>query len=357
MEDFKSLLNDLLYVTAQQKASDLHLSPGYYPVLRVDGKLMALSDKGVLSPATIDGILAVTMQRSGIEREKYITKKEANFTFSFEEKARFRASVYKTRGYNSIVFRYIPEQIGSLEELRLPSQVSFFGRISQGLVLVVSPDGHGKTTTAVALVNLINKERYEKIMTVECPIEYIFYPDKSIIDQREVNTDAESFNEALQNISRKNVNVLMVDNINDADKFYGILNAAEGGALVVATVSSPASAQAIEKLVSLASPQREHEARLKLSNVISGVVSQKLIRRVGGGMVPAVEIVIATAGVRELIRERKLGQLSLVLDTSSEYGMISLNRALVELVRRNEISVQEAEFHSPNRAELKSLIR
>jgi twitching motility protein PilT len=357
VEDFRSLLNDLLYVTAQQRASDLHLSPGYYPTVRVDGKLIALSDKGVLTPAAISGLLTFAMQESGVNKDKYIADGEISFTFSLEGKARYRASAYKTRGADSIVFRFITEHIGTFEELKLPNQISFFSRISQGTVLVVSSDGHGKTTTAASLVNLINKERYEKIMTVEHPIEYVFYPEKSVIDQREVSLDAPSFEQALKNISRKNINVLMVDNIDSSDKLEGVLKVAEGGVLVVATIPAPASAQAIEKIVALADPRKESETRLRLSNVLSGVISQKLIPRIQGGMVPAVEVVIATPGVRELIREKKLGQLSLVIDTSSEYGMMSLNRALAELIKRNEISAEQAEFYSLNRAELKSYIR
>jgi twitching motility protein PilT len=356
VEDFRSLLNDLLYVAAQQRASDLHLSPGYYPTIRVDGKLIALSDKGVLDPATISGLLTFALQESNVNKDKYVSEGEINFTFSLEKKARYRGSAYRTRGFDAIVFRFIPEHIGSFEDLNLPNQITFFSRISQGLVLIVSPDGHGKTTTAASLVNLINKERYEKIMTIEHPIEYVFYPEKSVIDQREISLDSPSPQQALGNISRKNINVLMVDNIDSQEKLDGMLAVAEGGVLVVATVSAPASGQAIEKIISLAAPQRDKETRLRLSNVVSGIVSQKLIPRIKGGMMPAVEIVVATPGVRELIREKKLGQLNLVIDTSSEYGMTSLNRALAELVKRNEISKEQAEFHSLNRAELKSYI-
>ena len=357
VEDFRSLLNDLLYITAQQRASDLHLSPGYYPTVRVDGKLISLSDKGVLDPAVISGILSFAIQESGTNHDKYVSDGEISFTFSLESKARYRVNAYKTRGHDSMVFRFIPERIGTFEDLKLPNQISFFTRISQGLVLVASSDGHGKTTTAASLVNLINKERYEKIMTVEHPTEYVFYPEKSVIDQREVSLDSPSFGKALENISRKNINVLMVDNIDSPEKMNGTLKVAEGGVLVIATIPSPASGQALEKLISLADPQKETETRLRLSNVLSGVISQKLIPRIQGGMIPAVEVVIATPGVRELIREKKLGQLNLVIDTSSEYGMMSLNRALAELVKRNEISVEQAEFYSLNRAELKSYIR
>ncbi len=357
VEDFRSLLNDFLYVTAQQRASDLHLSPGYYPTIRVNGKLMALSDKGILDPTMISGLLTFAMQENGIDKDKYITDGEISFTFSLEGKARYRASAYKTRGFDSLVFRFIPEHVGTLEDLNLPNQITFFSRISQGLVLMVSSDGHGKTTTAASLVNLINKERYEKIMTVEHPIEYVFYPEKSVFDQREVFLDTPSFKKALENISKKNINVLMIDNIDNQEKMNGVLEVAEGGVLVIATISAPASAQAIEKMIALTDPRKESETRLRISNILSGVVSQKLIPRIEGGMIPAVEVVVATPGVRELIREKKLGQLNLVIDTSSEYGMMSLNRALAELVKRNEISMRQAEFYSLNRTELKSYIR
>jgi len=357
VEDFRSLLNNLLYVTAQQRASDLHLSPGYYPTIRVNGKLIALSDKGILDPTMISGLLTFAMQENGINKDKYITDGEISFTFSLEGKARYRTSAYKTRGFDAVVFRFIPERVGTFEDLNLPSQITFFSRISQGLVLMVSSDGHGKTTTAASLVNLINKERYEKIMTVEHPIEYIFYPEKSVFDQREVFLDTPSFEKALENISKKNINVLMVDNVDSQEKINGVLKVAEGGVLVVATISAPASAQAIEKMIALADPRKESETRLRISNILSGVISQKLIPRIEGGMIPAVEVVVATPGVRELIRKKKLGQLNLVIDTSSEYGMMSLNRALAELIKRNEISVEQAEFYSLNRAELKSYIR
>lgn len=357
VEDFKNFLNDLLLVVAQQRASDLHLSPGYYPTIRVDGRLIALSEKGVLDPATIHGALTYAMQEKGINNDRYTKAGEINFTYDLEGKARFRMNAYKTQGSDAIVFRYIPEHIGTLEDLGLPDQISFFSRISQGLVLIASPDGHGKTTTAASLVNLINSQRYEKIMTIEHPIEYIFFPDKSIIDQREIHIDTPNFEEALKYVSRKNINVLMLDRIDSREKLESVISIAEGGVLVVATISAPASAQAIEKIIALSDPNKEREIRLRLSNVISGIVAQKLIPRIEGGIAPAVEVVIATPPIRGLIRGRKLGQLNLILDTSSEYGMISLNRSLAELVYRNEITAQQAEFHSLNRAELKSLLR
>lgn len=356
-EDFKNFLNDLLYTTAQQRASDLHLSPGHYPTIRVDGRLVVLNDKGILDPNKINGIISYTLQAKGLNRDTYLTEGEINFTYTLEQKARFRISAYKTKGFEAAVFRYIPEVIGTLEELGLPRPTAFFSRISQGLVLIASPNGHGKTTTAASLVNLINMERYEKIMTIEHPIEYVLDPEKSIIDQREIHLDTPSFEQALKYIWKKNINVLMIDRLDSIEKLEGVISVAEGGVLIIATVAAPASAQVLEKLIALAGSQKQGEMRLRLSNIVSGIIAQKLIPRIRGGVAPAVEIVIANPAVRGLIRERKLGQLNLVLDTSSDLGMVSLNRSLAELVNRNEISVQQAEFHSLNRNELKSLLR
>lgn len=351
---YKKELEELLLLVAREKGSDLHLSPGTYPTIRVDGKLTALSQRSILDLETLEGFALGVM---GPERkERFLLEKEYDAAYAVDEKARFRINIYFTKRSFAITARYIPFEIRTIEELRLPPIIKFFSRLSQGFVLVVGPNGHGKSTTMASLINLINKERVEKIITIEDPIEYLFTPDKSIIDQRELYQDTNAFDAALRSTFRQNVNVIMVGEMRDYSTISTAVSAAETGHLVFGSLHTNNAAQTVERIIDSFPPTQQPQIAVQLASTLSGVISQRLVPRIQGGLVPAVEVMIANAAVRNLIRENKTEQLNNVIDTNQEMGMISLNRSLADLVRRKEITMEHAEFYSLRPKELKMLI-
>lgn len=354
MEKYKNLLKELLTLTASQKASDLHLSPGYHPTIRLDGRLMPLKDYKILDPETLQGLSDVVL---GEKKHRFLSEKELDFNYSLEAEARFRVNVYLTKGIPSITFRFILPKIPTIEELNLPPIIKMFTKLSQGFVLIVGPNGHGKTTTLASLIDLINHEKNYKIITIEDPIEYIFTPDKSIIDQREYLADTLSFHKALRSTFRQNVDVILVGEMRDYETMSAAVAAAETGHLVFASLHTNNASQTIERIIDSFPPTQQSQIRIQLANTLSGIISQRLIQRLKGGLIPAVEIMIANSAVRNLIRENRINQIDSVIETSFDQGMISLNRSLVELVKRNEISLEQAEFYSLNTLELKELLK
>ena len=355
MADFKQQLEDLLLTAGQNNASDIHLSPGNYPILRIDGRLIPLSNKKILDSEMLEGLVSVLLGDE--HKTRFMSEKEIDFSYESGQGTRFRVNVYYTQGRVAATLRLVPSQIKSVEDLNLPPIIKVFSKLSQGFVLIVGPNGHGKSTTLAALVDLINKERSEKIVTIEDPIEYIFTPEKSIIDQREVYQDTFSFHKALRSAFRENVNVVMVGEMRDYETMSAAVTAAETGHLVFGSLHTNSASQTIERIIDTFPPNQQSQIRNQLANTISGIVSQRLIPRIKGGLIPAVEVMIATPAVRTLVRDNRPRQLDLVIETSQEAGMISLNRSLADLVRNKEIALERAQFYSQNPSELKELIR
>lgn len=348
-------MEDLLGAAAQNNASDIHMSPGNYPILRIDGRLIPLSNKKILDPETLDGLASVLL---GEERKsRFVAEKEIDFSYESEQGNRFRVNVYYTQGRVAATLRLVPAKIRSIDDLGLPQIIKVFSKLSQGFVLVVGPNGHGKSTTLAALIDLINKERAEKIVTIEDPIEYIFTPEKSIIDQREVFQDTFSFHKALRSAFRENVNVVMVGEMRDYETMSAAVTAAETGHLVFGSLHTNSASQTIERIIDTFPSSQQSQIRNQLANTISGIISQRLIPRIKGGLIPAVEVMIATPAVRTLVRDNRPRQLDLVIETSQEVGMISLNRSLSDLVTRKEISLERAQFYSQNPSELREFLR
>jgi len=355
MDDYKKQIDELLSVTAQRGGSDLHLSPGHYPMVRIDGRLTPLTDHKILEKDLLNNLILAILE--GGRKEKFLAEKEMDFAYELDKQARFRVNIYQTRSDFAATFRLIPEVIRTLDELNLPPIIKIFSKLSQGFVLVVGPNGHGKSTTLAAIIDQINHERNEKIVTIEDPIEYIFSPDQSIIDQRELYEDTLSFGRALRSTFRENVNVIMVGEMRDYETVSAAVTAAETGHLVFASLHTNNAAQTVERIIDVFPPAQQREIISQLANSISGVISMRLVPRIQGGLVPAVEVMIANTAVRNLIREGRAQQLNLAIDTGSDVGMISLNRSLADLVRRKEISIEQAEFYSLNPAELRELIK
>lgn len=355
MESHQQELDELLVTGVQKGASDIHLSPGYYPTIRVDGVLVPLSEFKILSHQDVEGMSLALL---GKERaEAFAEKKEADFGYQVGQNMRFRVNVYITKGNMAAVLRYISNEIRTVDVLHLPEQIKIFSKLSQGFVLVAGPTGHGKSTTLAAIVQSINLERTEKILTIEDPIEYIFTPERSLIDQREVGVDTLSFATALRSTFRENVNVIMVGELRDLETISAAVTAAETGHLVLGSIHTNDAPQTIERILDIFPPNQQRQITSQLANTLSGVISQRLIPGIHGGQVPAVELLVANTAVRNIIREGKIEQLGNAIGTGASAGMISLNQSLASLVRGKLISLEQAQFYSPNTNELATLLK
>lgn len=354
MENYRREIEELLTVAAEQGASDLHIAPGRHPTLRIDGELVQLTQRPLVTPEISEGLCMALMDE---EKKAWFKKdKEIDFAFGFKELVRFRTNVYIQKGYVSAALRLISYKIRTIEELRLPTILRDFTRPSQGFVIVAGPTGHGKSTTLAALVDDINHKRSDHIITIEDPIEYIFTPDKAMIEQREVGIDTLSFNNALRSIFRQDADVVMLGEMRDRETISTAVTAAETGHLIFATLHTNSASQTIDRIIDSFPSEQQSQIRLQLAGALLGIISQRLVPRVDGGLIPAVEVLIANYAVRNLIRENKIHQIDLVVETSTDKGMISLNKSLSELVRQGQISLENAETYSLNPSELSSLL-
>lgn len=352
--DYKQKLNDLLLMCAKQDASDLHIAVGRHPTLRIDGALVPLTKETILVPQDAEGLVMSLLNEQ--QKGELSLKRQVDFSYTYEDKARFRVNAYFQRGYMAAALRLIPAQIKTIEELKLPPILHDFSTLSQGFVLVVGPAGHGKSTTLAALIDEVNHNRTEHIITVEDPIEYIFAQDKSIISQREVKTDAVDFSQALRSLLRQDPDVVMIGEMRDTESIATALTAAETGHLVLSTLHTNSASQTIDRIIDSFPSDQQSQISSQLAATLVGIVSERLIPRIDGGRVPACEIMIINPAIRNLIRERKTYQIDLVIETNAQEGMITLNRSLADLVRRREISLENAELYSLNPSELRILL-
>jgi len=355
VNNYKKQLEELLSLTVKEQASDLHLSVGHPPILRIADRLVPLLKKPKLSPEDTRGLAEALMTQEQFQR--FLQEKEIDFSYSFQERARFRVNVFFQRGGVSCSLRLIPAKIRTIEELNLPSIIHQFARATQGFVLISGPSSHGKSTTLAALIDEINHTRTDHIITIEDPIEYVFEDDRAIIDQREIYQDTLSFAKALRSTFRQDPDVIMVGEMRDPETMATAITAAETGHLVFATLHTNSAAQTMHRIVDSFPSEQQSQIRAQLSGSLLGVVSQRLIPRIKGGLIPACEVMLNTPATANLIRENKAHELPLVIETSAEIGMISLNRALANLVKMKEISLENAINYSLNPAELKMLVR
>jgi len=351
----KQELDDLMINTAQENASDLHLSVGRYPTLRINGRLVPLTNKEVLTPKKVEELVDALLTDE--QKAKFTKDKEIDLSYEFEKKARFRINVFYQRGFTSVAFRLIPSKIRTLEDLGMPSTVYSFAKQAQGFVLITGPSGHGKSTSLAALIDRINHQRYDHIVTIEDPIEYVYTQDRCIIDQREVHTDTRSFNNALRSIFREDANVILVGEMRDWETISTAVTAAETGHLVFATLHTNSAAQTIDRIIDSFPASQQGQIRAQLAANLLGIVSQRLIPGTDGGRIPAVEMMFANSAVRNLIRENKVHQLDLVINTSSDEGMVSLNNSLAELVKDKRITMESAEKYSTDVGDLRMILQ
>ena len=354
MSDYKSKLDELLLITAKQNASDLHLIIGQQPTLRIDSVLVPIQNELLLTPEATEGLVGALLTPE--QKESFLRRKELDFSYSLDEKARFRVNVYFQRGSMSVAFRFIPSKIRTIDELSLPPIMHDFTKLSQGFFLAVGPAGQGKSTTLAALVDEINHQRTEHIITIEDPIEYIFIQNRSIISQREVGQDTLTFHKALRSVLRQDPDVIMIGEMRDPISISTALTAAETGHLVFSTLHTNSAAQTIDRIIDTFPPEQQSQIASQLAATLVGIISQRLIPKLGGGRVPAYEIMMVNSAIKNLIREKKIYQVDLGIETSSQEGMITLNHSLADLVKRGVVSRGNAELHSTNLADFRILL-
>jgi len=344
--NFKKELRELILNVLTEEGSDLHISSDRHPAMRVAGQLIFLVKRDI---PTKDDVIGILTEMIGKEKvDEFLKNQEIDFSYNFENnKARLRGNAFFHGGSTSLALRVIPS-VKTLEELHLPQILKSFSRKKQGFFLVVGPVGQGKSTTMASMIDLINSERAEHIITIEDPIEYLFEPKKSIIDQREVGIDTDNFNNALKSVFRQDVNVIMIGEMRGKETMATAVTAAETGHLVFSTLHTNNASQTVNRIIDSFSAGQQDQIRAQLSNSLLGIFSQRLIPRIKGGLIPAYELLINNNAIANLIREKRTHEINVVIETGFESGMIDLNRSLVELVKKGEITIEDARMNSLN---------
>lgn len=330
----------ILSTAASYKASDLHLSVGNPPILRVNDKLVPLNDESVMTPELIQNIIFSFLDNE--QQQRLQKDKEIVMAYSFQDKVRFRVNAFFQKGYLSASLRFIDSQIKTLKELGLPALTEKFTKLKKGLVLVCGPAGSGRTTTLASLINTINKTRSEYILTIEKPIEYLFVNDKGAVEQREVGRDVISFEQALKSVTEEDVNVVALTELNSSETVELILDVAGSGRLCFVVMSADTVLKAVEKIHNMFLEKDQKRIRAELADNIEGIICQRLLPRIGGGRIAVAEIMVPSQAVRTVIREGGFYQLNNIIQTSREEGMVSLDRSLAELVKTNEVLLDVA---------------
>jgi len=351
--DYKKEIEELILTVIREGGSDLHLGAGRVPAIRVAGELIFLVKRKVFSKEDMIAILQEILDKKFYD--KFMEMQEMDFSYDFRGEERLRGNVFFQKGLINVVFRLIPK-VKTLEELRLPGILADFTRKKQGFFLVVGPVGQGKSATLSSMVNLINKEQAKHIITIEDPIEYVYAPNKSIINQREVGIDTKDFHIALKSVLREDANVILIGEMRNPETISTAVTAAETGHLVFSTLHTNNASQTIDRIIDSFPGDQQDQIRVQLASSLIGIFSQRLIPRIAGGLVPAYELLINNNAVSNLIREKRTFEIDVVIETGTESGMIDLNRSLVELVRSGEISIESAYQYSLNPKGLERMI-
>lgn len=339
-------IDALLSLAASNNASDIHLVVGQRPIFRIDGLLSELENEDIIVQETMQEIIFSMLEKP--RQELFIKERELDFAYQIKQGIRFRVNIHWEKGNMGMVARVISASIPSMEELRMPEVIYELSRIHQGLILMTGPTGCGKSTSLASMINLINQERREHIVTLEDPIEYLFTPHRSIIRQRELYRDFLSFAEALKHVVRQDPNVIMVGEMRDLETISAALTVAETGHLVLATLHTLGSTETVDRIIDVFPPHQQNQIRLQLSMELRAVVSQQLIPQVGGGRIAAREIMINTPAISNLIRENKAAQLRTVIQTSAQEKMCTLDQNLKQLYQERSISRETAEHYMTN---------
>ena len=349
-------IDELLLYAIVHNASDLHISAGHPPIVRIDGELMNISDKIITNEQAEELIFSIL---SDEKRELLEVNREIDLAYFYEGDvpARFRINAFYTEKHLAAAFRIIPSKVRTIDELFLPNIYHQFANLKQGFVLVTGPTGHGKSTSLAAILEEINMTRFAHILTIEDPIEYIFEGKKSLIDQREMNDDTHSWSMALRSALRQDPDVILVGEMRDYETIASAITLAETGHLVFATLHTNSAAQTIDRIIDVFPHNQQQQIRMQLSNILEAVVAQRLIPLDKGGRRVVCEVMIANPAIKNMIRESKTHQIDNVIRTSSDMGMVSLERSLVNLVREGVISVQKAQEYAVYPEEVLRLLK
>ncbi|MFA5876939.1 MAG: PilT/PilU family type 4a pilus ATPase [Candidatus Paceibacterota bacterium] len=338
--EYKSELESLIDTVIAEGASDLHITANSNPIIRTSGTLIPLLKRVKYTPEDTLGILGALIPPEKLQSFKQ--DQEVDFSYQYKDQMRFRGNAFFQQGTVSIALRLIPREIKSLEELGLPPILETFCQLQQGFFLVVGPVGQGKSTTLASMVEKINQTRTEHIITIEDPIEYMFTSKNSIINQREVRLDTKTFQAALLSAFREDINVLMVGEMRGPETMAAAVTAAETGHLVLSTLHTNNAAQTIDRIIDTFPTGQQDQIRLQLAASLAGIFSQRLVPRISGGLIPAYELLINNDAVANLIREKRTHEINAVIETGTESGMIDMNRCLADLVRRGEVTPENA---------------
>lgn len=348
-------LNTLIREMLARGASDMHIRAGSPVVIRIDGVLIPLVDK-VLSPDETMGIALTLMN----EEQKDIFKKrhEIDLGYTFEDFGRFRINIFSQRGVVNMAMRFIPVKIPTIEELKLPSVIKQVAENHRGLVLVTGTTGCGKSTTLASMIDYINSTRSAHILTIEDPIEFIHHDKKSIITQRELGIDTLTYPEALKHAVRQDPNVILLGEMRDLETMAAAITAAQTGHLVLSTIHTVDATQSIYRIIDLFPPHQQTQIRYQLADTLRAVISQRLLPHASGkGRVPAVEVLIVTPLIRKMIEENNLTEITNLMKQGQYYGMQTFNQVLLNLVKNNEIKLEDALYAASNPEELLLAIR
>jgi len=345
---------ELLKIGMEKRASDIHITVGVPPILRIDGKLTPL-DMEPLKPSDTKDLVYNTLSESLIQQlEK---EGELDTSFSSPGIGRYRVNAYKQRGSYAMALRIIPLEIPSMESLGLPAVIKDLARLPRGLILVTGPTGSGKSTTLAAMIDLINKERNCHILTLEDPIEYLHKHNRSIVNQREIGIDSKSFANGLRAALRQDPDVILVGEMRDLETISIALTAAETGHLVLSTLHTVGSAKTIDRIIDVFPPYQQQQVRVQLSTVIQAIISQQLLPKASGdGRVAAFEVMIATPAIRNLIREEKIHQIDTAIQTGAKYKMQTMDNSLIDLYSRGVITKETALMQAVNQENIKRFI-
>jgi twitching motility protein PilT len=347
-------LPELLQTTVQMDGSDLHITTNTPPQVRVHGHLTRLEGAS-LTPAETKQLAYSVL--TDAQKKRFEETLELDFSFGIKGLARFRVNMFNQRGSVGAVYRLIPERIRSFQDLSLPPVLATLAERPRGLVLVTGPTGSGKSTTLAAMIDKINKERHDHILTIEDPIEFVHQHQSCLVNQREVHSDTESFAKALRAALREDPDIVLIGDMRDLETVESALRIAETGHLTLATLHTNSTSQTINRIIDIFPAHQQSQIRTQLSLVLEGIVCQALLPRTGGGRVVALEIMVPTAGIRNLIREDKIHQIYSAMQTGQEkMGMQTMNQSLATLFQKRLITLETALMASSNRDELQDLI-
>jgi twitching motility protein PilT len=347
-------LHQLLKIMVESNASDLHITTSSPPMLRIDGKLVPIKHPPLTIPETKDICYSVLTEA---QKQKFEENWELDFSFGVQGLSRFRGNVYMQRGAVAGAFRLIPFKIRGLQELGIPPTVSELARKPRGLILVTGPTGSGKTTTLAAIIDQINQERHDHIVTIEDPIEYLMTHKNCLLNQREVGSDTQSFHNALRSVLREDPDVILIGEMRDLETIKIALVLSETGHLTLATLHTNTAVQTINRVIDVFPPHEQSQVRAQLSFVLEGILCQALIPKIGGGRVLAMEVLVPNPAIRNLIREDKVHQIYSQQQIGQEkWGMQTLNQSLADLHLRKLITYEDAIGRSTDQEELKRVL-